>query len=388
MKLTFAVPDSGCAYWRAKQPARMIKRLGLAEVGLFETDMSTEEAEKLMLWGDVIIQQSVMGIDAVATLSKLKDMGKAVVGDYDDLSFALSPFNPAYKTLGLNEIKIKHDDKEEFLWEDGKNGFDIKANYFRYRSLQDILKLHDIITTTTQYIKDKYSEFNPNIVILPNSIDFNLFKPFTKKENKQIRIGWTASDSHYSEIWMMKRIMRKILNKYKNDVRFVMLGNLFEMSQEFEKDSYERHDFIGLDTYPLKQAALNLDIGLCPLDNIEFNKAKSQLKWSEYASLRIPSVCSKLEPYDCVEDGITGLLAKNEDEFFNKICELVEDSKLRKEISDNAYDKNYEDYNLEKNAILWVEAYEQARDKCELRVLDKGQLVKDTPKILQTSDIR
>jgi glycosyltransferase involved in cell wall biosynthesis len=388
MKITFAVPYSGCAYWRCHQPAKMIKKLGLAEVRHYEPEMGDVDVDGLLGWGDVIVQQSSMGIEQVAMAAKLKELGKTVVGDYDDLSFSVSPFNPAYKTMGLNDVKIKHNGEEKYLWEDGKDGFSIKANYFRYKSLQDMLAVLDLVTTTNRYIKNEYSKFSNNIAILPNSIDFNLYKPFPKKENKQVRIGWTASDSHYSEIWMFKRIMRKIFNKYGDKVRIVLLGNLFEVSQEFQKDSYERHDFIGLDTYPLKQASLQLDIGLCPLDNIPFNRAKSQLKWSEYASLRIPSVCSKLEPYDCVEDGVTGMLATTEDEFFDKICALIEDIKLRKTISDNAFEENYINYNLEKNAILWVEAYEQARDNCTLPLLGVGALVKDIPKILQTSDIK
>jgi glycosyltransferase involved in cell wall biosynthesis len=367
----------------------MIEKLGLAETRIFHDLMTQEEMNEHIHWADVTVMQSTMGIQMIATIAKLQESGKAVVGDYDDLSFALPPFNPAYKTLGLNEVKINHEGKEGYLYQDGVDGFSIQANYFRYKSLQDILKMLDVVTTTNSYIRSKYLEFNKDILILPNSVDFNLFYPFPKDDHSQIRIGWTPSDSHYSEIWMVKRIMRKIFNKYGDKVKFVVLGNLFELEKEFNGTEMERHNFIGLDVYPMKLASLQLDIGLCPLDNNEFNRAKSQLKWSEYASIRVPSVCSKLEPYNCVEDGITGMLAKDEDEFFEKLCQLIDSKDLRQKISDNAYDKNYEDYNLEKNAILWVEAYEQAKDKlCSARLLGSGQLVKDTPKILQTSDIK
>jgi glycosyltransferase involved in cell wall biosynthesis len=367
----------------------MIAKQELAEVRIFNSNITHEEMEEWMMWADVTVMQSSMGVEVVASIAKLQSMGKTVVGDYDDLSFAISPFNPSYKTLGLHEVKVKHDGKEDYIWKDEKQGFSIKANYFRYKSLQDILKILDLTTTTGQFIKSKYSEYSKNIIILPNSINFELFKPFPKEDSGQVRIGWTPSDSHYSEIWMVKRIMRKVFDKYGNKVKLVILGNLFELQQEFNTTEMERHDFIGLDIYPIKLASLQFDIGICPLDAIEFNRAKSQLKWSEYAALRIPSVCSKLEPYDCVEDGVTGMLAATEDEFFEKICQLIDSKELRKKIADNAYDKNYEDFNLEKNAILWVDAYEQARDKsCEVLSLDKGQLVKDTPKILQTSDIK
>jgi len=140
----------------------------------------------------------------------------------------------------------------------------------------------------------------------------------------------------------------------------------------------ERHDFIGLDTYPLKLASLHLDIGLCPLDKTDFNRAKSPLKWSEYSAMRVPSVVSKLEPYGCVTDYETGLIADDEDEFYNKLCELIDNAELRKKITANAFDKNYEEYNLDKNILLWMDAYERAYDhKDELPVLKDGDLIKE-----------
>ena len=382
MKITFAVPHSGCAYWRARQPAKMIEKLGLAEVRIFEDmEMPSEQVEDWFKWSDVIVQQSSMGITALASVIKLKDLGHTVVGDYDDLSFSLPPWNPAYKTLGLKEVKIMSEGLETYIYKDGVGGFDLKANYFRYKSLQDLLKTYSAVTTTTKFIKDIYSKSADNVYILPNSIDFGLFKPFPRKPTKQVRIGWTASDSHHAEVWMVKRIIRSIFNKYGDSVRFVLLGNIDGIPQEFKNDSYERHDFIGLDTYPLKLASLNLDVAICPLDDIEFNRAKSALKWSEMSSMRVPCVCTNLEPYHCVRDGETGMLAKDEDEFFIKLCALIDDSVLRKKIAQNAFDQNYDDFNLEKNAILWVEAYEQARESCELPLLDREALESVIPRI-------
>lgn len=382
MKITYAIAQSGCAWWRCVQPAKIIKKQELADIRIISPDASDELSEELLMWGDVIVHQSPMGINMVVAAAKLQSAGKTVVGDYDDLTFSCSPFNPAYKSLGLNEVKVNKEGKEVYLWQDGRDDFSIKANYFRYKSLQDLLKNLSGVTTTCQFIKNKYKDFSDNIYIVPNSIDFSMFKPFPKKDTGRVRIGWTASDSHYADIWMVKRIMRRIINKYKDKVLFVEMGNLMELKYEFKPNELEMHSFVGLDIYPLKLAALNLDIGICPLDNTEFNRGKSQLKWSEFASLRIPSVCSKLEPYDCVEDGRTGMVAATEDEFFEKLCILIDDVKLRDKISHYAYDKNYEDYNLEKNAVLWIDAFEQAMEaKCEFASLDKGQSVKDIPRI-------
>ena len=112
MKITVTSALYGCSWWRTIQPCQMIERLGLAEVKYFTHDTNTEQGEELLNWGDLLIFQSAMGIQMVATIERLKQMGKAVIGDYDDLSFALSPFNPSYKTLGINEVKVMHDGKE------------------------------------------------------------------------------------------------------------------------------------------------------------------------------------------------------------------------------------------------------------------------------------
>jgi len=392
MKITFAAPHSGCAWWRARQPAWIIQKKNLAEVRILDiANFSPDDMQTLMGWGDIVMLQSAMGIGTVAAVKKFQEAGKAVVGDYDDLSFSLSPFNPAYKTLGLKDVIIKMTDTGEVkqLYKDGEGGFSIKANYFRFRSLQDLLASYNGVTTTTKFIKDEYSKYSKHINILPNSIDFNLFKPFPKKETDQVRIGWTASDSHYSEIWLVKRIMKRIFAKYGKRVRFILLGNLTQMSIEFQKNDFERHNFIKLNTYPIKLASLNLDIGLCPLNKddpyvADFNRAKSALKWSEYSALKVPSVCSKIEAYDPVEDGITGMVGDTENEFFDKLCELIEDAKLRKTITQNAFDRNYEDFNLEKNVILWIDAYEQAieeKEKCGLPSWDSVPSGSDTLKI-------
>lgn len=226
----------------------------------------------------------------------------------------------------------------------------------------DLMGIIDGLTTTNEYLRQKYLESMPEgsenkTFILPNSIDFDLFKPFPKKENKKIRIGWVASSSHFNEIWIVNNVLEKLFKKYGDSIVFVELGDVPDLLKVFE-GKMEFHPFAGLSIYPLKFASLNLDIGICPLVDDEFNGYKSQLKWSEYAALKIPSVVTDTKPYECVEEGITGFKAKDENEFFEKLCLLIENRKLREDMANNAFEKNYKDFNLKTNAKKWVEAYE------------------------------
>jgi len=324
-----------------------------------------------------------MGIEEVAMIKHYKEnLGKTMIGDYDDYTFSISAYNPSYKSYGLYDVYVKDNKTGQKRWwyKDGVNGFDLKKNRLRYRALEDLLKTFDGVTVTTKFLKDKYKKHSDNIFVLPNSIDFDLFKPSPRINDTRVRIGWTASDSHCSEIIMVKQIMRKVIDKYKDKVVFVELGNLFELEREFNKQELEMHDWIVLSSYHFKLPSLSFDMGICPLElgdpqAVDFNRGKSQLKWSEYGSLRIPAVCTNAEPYSCVEDGVTGYLASSIDEFAEKIGMLVESESLRKKIGDNSYQKNYEDFNLANNAILWVEAYKQAQENSiVLPVMDEDIL--------------
>lgn len=368
-KIFFSVNHSGCSWWRARQPAQMIQKLGLAEVYLFDTAVTTKEELKGVIdWCDTVVAQSPAGVQSVAMIMKYQESGKVVVIDYDDLVYSCSPFNPGYKTLGLKEVKtIDKDGKENWIWKDNDQGFSLKDNWMRYRSHLDLFKLSDGITFTNEYLKNAYLSYVPEcedkMYILPNSINFDLFKPFKKKENKRIRIGWLASSSHFNEIWLVRDIFTKLYEKYGDKILFVQLGDVGDLQTVFDKDKMEFHQFVDLSIYPLKFASLNLDIGICPIIDDEFNRNKSQLKWSEYSALKIPSVCSDLPPYVDVEEGVTGFKATTVDQWVEKLSLLIDNSILRKNIAENAFEKNYSDYNLEKNVKKWINTYEDCHDR-------------------------
>jgi glycosyltransferase involved in cell wall biosynthesis len=79
------------------------------------------------------------------------------------------------------------------------------------------------------------------------------------------------------------------------------------------------------------------DINLAVLEVNEVTNSKSELKWIEAASLGIPSVVSNTSNYlDVIEDGKTGLIASNQQEWQKHLEHLIKNSKLREEIGNNA----------------------------------------------------
>jgi glycosyltransferase involved in cell wall biosynthesis len=75
----------------------------------------------------------------------------------------------------------------------------------------------------------------------------------------------------------------------------------------------------------------DVDVNLAPMElGSRFNEAKSPIKWLEAALVDTPTVASPTEPFaDAIRDGITGLLARDRDDWLRAIEQLLADDDAR-----------------------------------------------------------
>lgn len=78
------------------------------------------------------------------------------------------------------------------------------------------------------------------------------------------------------------------------------------------------------------------DIGICPLKRGGINRWKSDLKWLEYSAAGAATVATRLDPYDSINHGRTGLLADDRDELAHHVAMLVGDEARRHAIASAA----------------------------------------------------
>ena len=104
--------------------------------------------------------------------------------------------------------------------------------------------------------------------------------------------------------------------------------------------------------YTEKIRERNWDIGLAPMPFSEFHRCKYFNKYVEYASCGIVGIYSNIEPYTFgIRDKENGLLVNNSpDEWYEALCELIENDELRNTISDNCLKEAKEVYSLEVSA--------------------------------------
>lgn len=211
--------------------------------------------------------------------------------------------------------------------------------------------LADMVTVTTQPLAEAMSQWNPNVVVLPNYVDDALLK-IDRPRRERITIGWSGGGSHIRDLQLITREMDRFLGR-NPQVDLHIVGTdyteLFRSSVRYTPfDPSPQSYFHNID----------FDIGLAPLTSSRFNRSKSHIRVLEYAALGIPVVASDEPAYcDTVIDGVTGFLVRYEHEWQRRLRDLVEDEAMRYEMGVKARE-HARSWVIQDGWQLWEQAYE------------------------------
>lgn len=249
------------------------------------------------------------------------------------------------------------------VWNEAYHGFRQGSEYRRVAL--DCLRNADALVCSTPRLAEIYSKFNDNVNVIENSLDFKGDRKFvgwdrvSPRKHKGVRIGWIGGRTHYGDIMMVSPVLRKILEKHP-EVKLVLVNSALEKSCEalgkpypFEglKNVLLADRSVAINRYAKFMASFGFDIGLAPLVDHNFNRAKSNLRWLEYSAIGIPSVCTRISHFEqTVKHGEDGLLASTLDDWEMHLNALIQLPNLRSNIGRNAYKRVRRDFNVKKNA--------------------------------------
>lgn len=202
------------------------------------------------------------------------------------------------------------------------------------------LRHADLVTTSTQILADRVRELNGNVVVVPNVVDPRLHAKVVgrTKESRHasdIRIYWGGGGGHYDDLLVVKKALLRIFAKYPK-VKLVFSNFIPDWAADLPPFRVFMIRFAHFNAYPKVLKWLCADVALAPLVDNEFNRCKSHVKYLDYAMAGIPGVYQDLAPYETVEDGVTGLKAVSENDWYEAIATLIEGADLRRSIAESA----------------------------------------------------
>ncbi len=126
----------------------------------------------------------------------------------------------------------------------------------------------------------------------------------------------------------------------------------------------EIHPWVdGLPEFARSLVQAGPDVGLAPLRDEPFNRAKSELHWMEYSLAGAATIVSGFRdggPYDAVRDGVDALVAREPEDWLRHLRALAGSSDLRAEIAGRARERVAAEYSTDARAPEWADAYRWA----------------------------
>lgn len=323
----------GCFLYRIKIPGEELARRG------HEIQMSQRMGEWARSEADIIVGQRL----------------------------ALAPASAMW--LMLSESPRRREGKLKLVYEvdDDLFSIDPRQNHFAHvfkapgvrQNMADNMRLADLVTVSTPRLAEVAGRHNPNVVVLPNSPEPAILDTPTPiyrgTDHQPLTIGWQGSPTHHEDWRVALPAVAEVMRRHEH-VRMRFLGTSYP-----DGLPARRVDFVmwtpDLAQHYKRQA--RFDIGVAPLTGTLFNEAKSELRFTEAASLGIPMVCSDCPAYrGVVEHGVTGFLARTPADWVRHLETLVLDAELRRTIGDQAR-AAARGWTIDQRVTLWEEAYER-----------------------------
>lgn len=309
----FAHPDllipNGCSYYRQYLP--MLVAGQRARYGRPAWDSArgfgVKDGTKYGVFGfDTVNLKLLMDKWTLAQIPLAQALGQRILVDVDDHFDGLTPDNKAYDIT------------------------DPSLNRMMNREIyRDVIAAADLVTVSTPYLAEVVNDINSNVTVIRNGVWPKQFPRHEQRERPVL--GWTGSVNYRNgDLQVLADWLPDFLETH--DLLFHHVGH--------EPDSPSFADLTGINparliTTPLLpiidyHKGFVFDIGLVPLTDIPFNRAKSNIKGLEMAAAGIPFVASDLPEYRTLHNDGIGLLAQTAGDWEAQVIYLLDYATRRK----------------------------------------------------------
>jgi hypothetical protein len=220
-------------------------------------------------------------------------MGGVNVRDYDwhvlrgfDVLFVQRPSHPNHVNIvemaKQNKIPVWIDFDDDLLAIPPDNPSYAEYNQDSYKmSIVQALQMADVVTVSTNHLKQQYDKYNKNIVVIQNALDDYLLKPRILQPQRRPIIMWRGSNTHLGDIFEFRKEILQVYKEFPQWQWFFLGWNPWPLTQEMKPGTF------GTATWASYPDFMNLlqnhcaPIHIVPLKDNVFNRSKSNISWLE-----------------------------------------------------------------------------------------------------------
>lgn len=302
MRLGFACrPESANGHYRVILPMEEMARRGHTVVSpspaLFEEALTGRR-----VW-DLLHAHQYVDESNAEVFERLRELGVAVVWDSDDDLLNTPPIRETRRRLGgRRKLRRLH---EQAI---------------------SLACMVDLVTTTNQHLANRFrDEGVERVAVIPNHIS-SVPRETRRRRHVGVIIGLVAAVEHTPDVEGLRvaRVLRAIQEEHEH-VTVVALGVDLKLSQRYlHRPKVQFAQLI--------ETVRDFDIGLAPLVDSPFSRARSDVKLKEYAQAGVPWLASPVGPYVGLGEAQGGLLVSDED-WYDAIDTLVRNPRRRADLT-------------------------------------------------------
>lgn len=314
-----------CERYRVDHPMEELEFNGISSDKIFYTKLSKEMVKN---YRGFIFYRCPITPEIEEFIKAAKELNKKCFFSVDDLVIDTK------FTDQIEEVqKMSKEDRK--LYDDGVN------------RMKKTMELCEFGIATTEVMSEKMSSYGLKGIYINRNvmsekmvqISLEALKNKAEKEDEdRIVIGYfSGSITHNADFQMVLPSLVKILKKYKNvSLKIAGVLNVPKELEDFE-DQIIRMEF-KKNWQELPVEIAECDIILAPIQDTIFNQAKSEIKWTEAALVKVPVVASDLGAFEhIVKNKETGILVKNDEKsWFEGLEFLIKNKDERRKIGANA----------------------------------------------------
>lgn len=342
---------AGCGAYRTYIPALTLESEGYDNNFLEHrgtpADGSTmhEDGNDLLSNIDVVVFQRAIGARFVSWMQQCRARGIATVVELDDDLFNVPKHNPASGVWRRPEAQ----------------------EYVR----KQLLMADHVIASTVPLANQLASQargIEPKTTVCRNHLHPTVWPqelladdPVHQNPEGSIVVGWQGSQTHDDDFRIVIPALMEILRRYPQVILRFFGSVPLTIRGKVPENRFQWVHGVPFDRYPATLRYMNFDVAIAPLVDCAFNRAKSHLKWMEYASLGLPVVASDVYPYaNAIVHGSTGFTCRSDDEWIDTLSMLIEDAALRQHVGGDARQHVINEWYPDKHIGAWKMAFEAA----------------------------
>ena len=220
-----------------------------------------------------------------------------------------------------------------------------------HSKVAQVCKWSSKISSGNTFLEAFAKKYNHNTLIIPTTIDLNYHKPTVSERDKKLSIGWTGTHSTIKYLESIKDILIELQRKYEYEILIISNQDPGWSAEHAQFKFWHKENEI--------KDLNNIDIGVMPLDNNDWEKGKCGFKALQYMALEKPPVVSNVGVNSQIVDhGTNGFLCNDKEEFKIYLSRLIEDKSLRKRMGVNARKKVEKFYSVESNSKSFLSLFE------------------------------